>query len=155
MSSLSLTLPSTFREGTCLDVRLTLASAACWLWCNILHISELRNFPSTQPKNLAVGTKAQRPSNVPSHLPAFPDPHTYIKTPVSNVMSYNQPGLPNLSCADLKTWEGLVWGLCVIIFWLGLSNDMHVEYTPCYTLWRWVGDQVFLDQIDFLLYHTS
>ena len=47
----------------------------------------MRNYPSPQPKSLAVGTKVQRPSNVPSHLPAFPDPHTYIKTPVSHIDS--------------------------------------------------------------------
>lgn len=32
---------------------------------------------------LQAGTKQAHPSHVPSHLPAFPDPHAYIRTPVS------------------------------------------------------------------------
>ena len=59
----------------------------------ILNYPELRNFPVPQPKSLAVGTKAQRPANVPSHLPAFPDPHTYIRTPVSSRV-FKLPTLP-------------------------------------------------------------
>ncbi|XP_066264851.1 transcription initiation factor TFIID subunit 8-like [Branchiostoma lanceolatum] len=33
------------------------------------------------PKVLQTGTKKPHPSYVPEHLPAFPDPHTYIRTP--------------------------------------------------------------------------
>jgi len=33
------------------------------------------------PKILQVGDKKKHPGHIPEHLPAFPDPHTYIKTP--------------------------------------------------------------------------
>lgn len=32
---------------------------------------------------LQAGTKQIHPGHVPDHLPAFPDPHAYIRTPVS------------------------------------------------------------------------
>lgn len=35
------------------------------------------------PKALAAGTKQTRPAHIPAHLPPLPDPHSYIKTPVS------------------------------------------------------------------------
>lgn len=44
---------------------------------------ELKNYMQPQPRCLQVGTKLQRLPNVPSYLPSFPDPHTYIKTAVS------------------------------------------------------------------------
>ncbi|XP_041084762.1 transcription initiation factor TFIID subunit 8-like [Polyodon spathula] len=37
--------------------------------------------PPIAPKALTAGQKRQHPSHIPSHLPEFPDPHTYIKTP--------------------------------------------------------------------------
>lgn len=40
----------------------------------------------TQPKQLNMlraGVKQSLPSFIPSHLPSFPDPHAYIRTPVS------------------------------------------------------------------------
>ncbi|BES96784.1 Transcription factor TFIID complex subunit 8 C-term [Nesidiocoris tenuis] len=40
--------------------------------------------PSIQPKQLSIlqaGTKAPHPSYIPAHLPMFPDPHAYIRTP--------------------------------------------------------------------------
>lgn len=40
------------------------------------------NAPVT-PKALTAGHKRSHPAYIPSHLPEFPDPHTYIKTPVS------------------------------------------------------------------------
>lgn len=42
--------------------------------------------PSVQPKQLSIlqaGVKQSHPSHIPAHLPAFPDPHAYIRTPVS------------------------------------------------------------------------
>lgn len=41
--------------------------------------------PSVQPRqtsNLQAGTRLPHPSYMPSHMPAFPDPHAYIRTPV-------------------------------------------------------------------------
>ena len=57
--------------------------------CVCVSTAELRNYAQPQPKTLQVGTKTQRPSNVPTHLPSFPDPHTYIRTPVSREYHYN------------------------------------------------------------------
>ena len=42
--------------------------------------------PSTQPKQLSIlqaGLKQSHPQHIPVHLPQFPDPHAYIRTPVS------------------------------------------------------------------------
>lgn len=33
---------------------------------------------------LQAGTKNSHPSHIPSHLPVLPDPHAYIRTPVSS-----------------------------------------------------------------------
>ena len=38
---------------------------------------------SNQPRVLQVGDSKDHPSHIPEHLPAFPDPHTYIQTLVS------------------------------------------------------------------------
>lgn len=41
--------------------------------------------PSVQPRqtsNLQAGTRLPHPSYMPSHMPSFPDPHAYIRTPV-------------------------------------------------------------------------
>jgi hypothetical protein len=51
--------------------------------------------PAAQPKQLAIlqaGQKLPHPSHIPTHLPAFPDPHAYIRTPVSgtNALDYHQ-----------------------------------------------------------------
>lgn len=40
--------------------------------------------PSAQPKQLSIlqaGVKQQHPVHIPAHLPPFPDPHAYIRTP--------------------------------------------------------------------------
>ena len=50
-----------------------------------LFLLEMKCFPQAQHKALQVGARPSRPSYVPAHLPALPDPHTYIKTPVSSV----------------------------------------------------------------------
>lgn len=42
------------------------------------------NSPVT-PKALVAGQKRVHPAHIPSHFPEFPDPHTYIKTPVSHI----------------------------------------------------------------------
>ncbi|GFO13213.1 transcription initiation factor tfiid subunit 8 [Plakobranchus ocellatus] len=52
-------------------------------------INFLPPVPSTQTpvsKILQVGEKKKHPLHIPDHLPAFPDPHTYIKT-----QCYKQP----------------------------------------------------------------
>ena len=54
-------------------------------WLLFLLTIEPRSYPQPQPRCLQVGSKVTRPSNIPSHLPSLPDPHTYIKTPVSLV----------------------------------------------------------------------
>lgn len=44
--------------------------------------------PSTQPKQLCIlqaGLKQPHPSHIPVHFPLFPDPHAYIRTPVSTI----------------------------------------------------------------------
>lgn len=44
---------------------------------------------STQVKQLsllAAGSKQHLPHYIPNHLPQFPDPHAYTRTPVSNIM---------------------------------------------------------------------
>lgn len=41
------------------------------------------NQPVT-PKALTAGQNRPHPPHIPSHFPEFPDPHTYIKTPVSS-----------------------------------------------------------------------
>ncbi|KAJ0036344.1 hypothetical protein NQD34_005021 [Periophthalmus magnuspinnatus] len=38
--------------------------------------------PPVTPKALTAGQKRTHPAHIPSHFPDFPDPHTYIKTPV-------------------------------------------------------------------------
>lgn len=39
--------------------------------------------PSKQLVMLSAGTKQHLPPYMPSHLPQFPDPHAYTRTPVS------------------------------------------------------------------------
>lgn len=39
--------------------------------------------PQKQLSMLQAGTKLSLPSHIPPHLPPFPDPHAYIRTPVS------------------------------------------------------------------------
>ena len=40
--------------------------------------------PAPQPRTLQVGKKRQHPSHIADYMPAFPDPHTYIRTDVSD-----------------------------------------------------------------------
>lgn len=39
---------------------------------------------SKQVNILQAGDKHPHPPHIPNYLPAFPDPHAYIRTPVSN-----------------------------------------------------------------------
>lgn len=46
--------------------------------------------PNLQPQQsqkqlsmLSAGSKQPLPSHIPQHLPQFPDPHAYVRTPVS------------------------------------------------------------------------
>lgn len=36
--------------------------------------------PTPNPRTLQAGDKMPHPSHIPDHMPAFPDPHTYIRT---------------------------------------------------------------------------
>lgn len=38
--------------------------------------------PQKQMNMLQAGTKQSLPNHIPQHLPSFPDPHAYIRTPV-------------------------------------------------------------------------
>lgn len=47
--------------------------------------------PSVQPRqtsNLQAGTRLPHPPYMPSYMPAFPDPHAYIRTPVRTQVLY-------------------------------------------------------------------
>lgn len=54
---------------------------------NSKHMS-LPQLQTQQPQKhlsmLQAGTKQPLPSYIPQHLPSFPDPHAYIRTPVSS-----------------------------------------------------------------------
>lgn len=39
-----------------------------------------KSVPSTDTRRLQVGTKRPHPSHIPDYMPAFPDPHTYIRS---------------------------------------------------------------------------
>lgn len=43
--------------------------------------------PQKQLSMLQAGTKHSLPSHIPPHLPPFPDPHAYIRTPVSTYLN--------------------------------------------------------------------
>ena len=40
--------------------------------------------PTANPRVLQAGQRKSHPSYIPEYLPSFPDPHTYIKTPVGH-----------------------------------------------------------------------
>ncbi|XP_053562707.1 transcription initiation factor TFIID subunit 8 isoform X2 [Bombina bombina] len=46
----------------------------------VITAPPVTNHPVT-PKALSAGQNKPHPAHIPSHLPEFPDPHTYIKTP--------------------------------------------------------------------------
>lgn len=58
-------------------------------------LAALKSRITPLPKSLAAGTKQTRPVHIPAHLPPLPDPHSYIKTPVScffkpgDIVQYN------------------------------------------------------------------
>lgn len=39
--------------------------------------------PQKQLNMLSAGSKQPLPPHIPPHLPQFPDPHAYVRTPVS------------------------------------------------------------------------
>jgi hypothetical protein len=47
----------------------------------ILPAAEVHGHVAPQRRVLQVGTRRQRPPHISPHLPPFPDPHTYIRTP--------------------------------------------------------------------------
>lgn len=53
-------------------------------YCVCETAAPVTNAPVT-PKALVAGQKRVHPAHIPSHFPEFPDPHTYIKTPVSHI----------------------------------------------------------------------
>lgn len=54
--------------------------------------------PPVTPKALTAGHKRSHPAYIPSHFPEFPDPHTYIKTPVSqNCFSFSYRKHPSIA----------------------------------------------------------
>ncbi|KAK2568509.1 Transcription initiation factor TFIID subunit 8 [Acropora cervicornis] len=79
------------------------------------------------PKSLAAGTKQTRPVYIPAHLPPLPDPHSYIKTPVSS------------KTAELSS--GICEGLDAPSF------PLLVNETPVLPYLQAVGD---LDEIELL-----
>ena len=48
-------------------------------------ISAGQSAPQSSPRTLSTGDKQEHPSHVPEYLPAFPDPHSYIRSEVSTV----------------------------------------------------------------------
>uniref|UniRef100_A0A665TX92 Transcription initiation factor TFIID subunit 8 n=1 Tax=Echeneis naucrates TaxID=173247 RepID=A0A665TX92_ECHNA len=50
----------------------------------VITAPPVTNSPVT-PKALSAGQKRTHPAHIPSHFPEFPDPHTYIKTPIEPV----------------------------------------------------------------------
>eukprot|EP00731_Ephydatia_muelleri_P019894 Em0012g719a len=77
-------------EPTLSDVQLALLEAGAEVKCLADYSKrpqrrnlprQPRTFPQSQPKCLQVGGKVPHPPHIPNHLPQFPDPHTYIRTP--------------------------------------------------------------------------
>ncbi len=48
----------------------------------------VQSAPSKQLSLLAAGLKQQHPHYIPNHLPQFPDPHAYTRSPVSSVPEF-------------------------------------------------------------------
>lgn len=46
--------------------------------------------PQKQLNMLSTGTKQDLPSHIPQHLPHFPDPHAYVRTPVCGTIQFLQ-----------------------------------------------------------------
>lgn len=74
--------------------------------------------PPVTPKALVAGQKRVHPAHIPSHFPEFPDPHTYIKTPVSHC--FFRPPLVSIKKGRIK-----VMMLC-FLKWSGLVHDYLV-----------------------------
>lgn len=51
----------------------------------LLFFIALKSRVAPSAKSLAAGTRQTRPAHIPAHLPPLPDPHSYIKTPVSHL----------------------------------------------------------------------
>ncbi len=51
--------------------------------CTLLCLTAPITNAPVVPKALIAGQKRTHPTYIPSHFPEFPDPHAYIKTPVS------------------------------------------------------------------------
>jgi len=47
-----------------------------------VDVAAQKSAPATDPRRLQVGSKRPHPSHIPDFMPAFPDPHTYIRSVV-------------------------------------------------------------------------
>ena len=72
----------------------------------ILPAVEVHGHVAPQRRVLQVGTRRQRPPHISPHLPPFPDPHTYIRTPVRHDVLYIECNLPT---------ENFVY-VCIILY---------------------------------------
>ena len=54
-----------------------------------IHILASHSTPTPNPRTLQAGDKMPHPSHIPDHMPAFPDPHTYIRTLVRTLLYQN------------------------------------------------------------------
>jgi len=45
-------------------------------------VAAQKSVPASDPRRLQVGRKRPHPSHIPDYMPAFPDPHTYIRSVV-------------------------------------------------------------------------
>ncbi|NWR26156.1 TAF8 factor, partial [Emberiza fucata] len=71
----------------------------------VITAPPVTNQPVT-PKALTAGQNKPHPPHIPGHFPEFPDPHTYIKTPVSE---------NNISVLfGLSGFQDLGWFSCMI-----------------------------------------
>lgn len=70
--------------------------------------------PPVTPKALAAGQKRTHPTYIPSHFPEFPDPHTYIKTPVSLSVFLKKQTLEYHQLPSIHSFKGdkLGWWNC-------------------------------------------
>ena len=78
--------------------------------------------PPVTPKALSAGQKRTHPAYIPSHFPEFPDPHTYIKTPVSQTF---------LGLLDNKSWNSVTSPFCNFLWWQNIINYVLSDWSTC------------------------
>lgn len=57
------------------------------MYCFFLTVAAASLQRSSISRILQAGEKRSLPSYIPDHYPPFPDPHTYIRTPVSYTLT--------------------------------------------------------------------